>query len=315
MTTHQIVSIKRSQTKYNDPMWICELNNGQTVFQFTTQKGNPNAPLAKMWIESGYDAILHNMAMNQVDSWQNHPIAVDAKKAGDYWQITRIEPKPAGAKPDHYPKPDLTLFEENISLQFGWLLKSSCTIIDTETTGTNPNTDEIVSIAAISPEYNRFDVSNCLYIQPQHPEKLLVKNADGISAFDINGIHPDYVADAPTFVQVYDTLRESLQYTHWVCWNADYDVTLLDSLCIRHNLPIIPRLSVTCAMKLLTPLFGEWDTKTGVFKWTKLEYVAHQLGVNTEGAHDAYADVCMTRDVMLAIVQKFINESDDESEG
>ena len=44
-----------------------------------------------------------------------------------------------------------------------------------------------------------------------------------------------------------------------MCWNTDFDVALLDSLCLRHGLPLIPRNRVECAMKLLSPLAGKWD--------------------------------------------------------
>lgn len=35
------------------------------------------------------------------------------------------------------------------------------------------------------------------------------------------------------------------------------DVALLDSLCFRHGLPLIPRKRVVCAMRLLSPLAGK----------------------------------------------------------
>ena len=42
-------------------------------------------------------------------------------------------------------------------------------------------------------------------------------------------------------------------------WKNDFDVALLDSLCLRHGLPLIPRKRVVCAMRLHSPLAGKWD--------------------------------------------------------
>ena len=85
---------------------------------------------------------------------------------------------------------------------------------------------------------------------------------------------------------------------NWVCWNADFDVALLDSLCLRHRLPLIPRNRVVCAMKLLSPLAGKWDEGSSAYRWAALEEMAKAIMIPFPDAHDAAADVKMTIQVM-----------------
>lgn len=85
---------------------------------------------------------------------------------------------------------------------------------------------------------------------------------------------------------------------NWVCWNADFDVALLDSLCIRHRLPLIPRNRVVCAMKLLSPLAGQRDAGRSAYRWAKLEDMARSMQLEFPDAHDASADVKATMSVM-----------------
>ena len=47
-------------------------------------------------------------------------------------------------------------------------------------------------------------------------------------------------------------------------------LALLDSLCLRHRLPLIPRKRVVCAMRLLSPLAGKWDAGRSAYRKAKL---------------------------------------------
>ena len=85
---------------------------------------------------------------------------------------------------------------------------------------------------------------------------------------------------------------------NWVCWNADFDVTLLDSLCLRHGLPLIPRNRVVCAMKLLSPLADKWDEGRAAYRWATLEEMAGVIKLEFPDAHDAAADVKTTISAM-----------------
>jgi len=72
-----------------------------------------------------------------------------------------------------------------------WL--KGCVILDTETTGLYEA--EIVQLAIINHEGET--LLNTL-VKPEHPEKMMEKSSKGICAYDIHGIHPDMLANAPT---------------------------------------------------------------------------------------------------------------------
>jgi len=196
--------------------------------------------------------------------------------------------------------PDRHLYKPSILNQIAfWLGSNALAIWDSETTGLAVDADEIVSFAAVDWAGTRIGDEN-LFIQPRHPERLLSRN-NGVSAYDIHGIHPDQLTDQPPFKTAYLAIYDALCHTHWVVWNADYDVALLDNLCLRHQLPLIPRLSVTCAMKLLAPWLGRWNPKYGSFRWTKLTDAAHLYNIDSGRAHNAYGDCIMTRGVLKAV--------------
>ena len=117
-------------------------------------------------------------------------------------------------------------------------------------------------------------------------------------AYDIHGIHPDDLVGQPTFPVVHATLWEIMKGKNWVCWNTDFDVALLDSLCIRHRLPLIPRGRVVCAIKMLSPLAGKWDEGHSAYRWAELEDMARELKLAFPDAHDAAADVRIAIQVM-----------------
>jgi DNA polymerase III epsilon subunit-like protein len=303
--THDIVSTTRGITKHGDPMWECETAQGDKLFIFTSNRNKPT-----LWRDSGWGSDLIQMELEETLLWRTTPIKVNAVKSGNFFNIMSVQPKPDNAKPDDMttidtPSPDL--HKPNIKSVLGWLSKAPVTIFDLETTGTNTSLDEIMSIAYVkwgtgSKDSHSWNGQTML-IKPYNPDRALIKGKDGKCAIDIHGITLDKVAEQPTFTTLYNKINREMRFTHWVCWNSDYDVNLIDSLCMRNGLPIIPRLSVTCAMKLISPLMNEWDFRRNSFKWAKLEDVASHYGIDATGAHDAYADVCMTRDVMNYVLE------------
>jgi len=188
------------------------------------------------------------------------------------------------------------------------LLSANVLVFDVETTGLHPKWHEIVSIAAKSPDGV---VDMYSLIMPKRPKDLLKKGNGEKSAYDINGIHPDDLSGSPTFAEAYPKIRQALADKHWVCWNADFDVRFLDTVCEKRGLERIPRAGVTCAMKLLSPLAGLRGQRRGRihqvvvseeaddrYRWQKLGRLASRLGIDSSQAHNAAADVNMTLQIM-----------------
>jgi len=297
--THSIISVKRWKTRNNDPMWICTTAEGADICVFSNQIGKG------IW-DNQWVSHFTVMQEGDIQIWETNPIPVSAEFDGKYWSVYDVAPMPANACPDTTPMTDLRLYMGRIKSQIGFWNKEAVRIFDTETTGLNVTTDEIVSFACV--DWNetclRDDEGSSydnLFIQPQHPEKLLIKGKNGESSYDVHGIHPDQLTDCPTFPDIYNEIADAMAYTHWIAWNAPYDVPLLDNLCIRHNMPLIPRLSVTCAMRLTAPVFQQWDAGKSEYKWQSLENASAFFGIANGGAHNAYADVVMTRSVLKAV--------------
>ena len=140
------------------------------------------------------------------------------------------------------------------------MLSDDAVVFDLETTGLSSRWDEIVSFAVKSP--TRPVELNSL-IMPKRPKQLLKVGKNGTCAYDVSGIHPDHLIGSPTFEELYPRLRAVLEGKHWVCWNAEFDVEFLDSICDRRKVEPIPRASVLCAMQLLSPLAGLREQRRG----------------------------------------------------
>ena len=287
----KIIKVKRSENRYGKPMWILNTAGGDSIYVFDNMLEGPP------WDKTRYRAWFEEMENEQEDRWQTFPILAAATEKGKYLTIISLQSPGSDAKPDRTPQP------ENLWEVYGprwWsalhsLGAEDTVVFDTETTGLETDLDEAVSIAVrsyASPSGTPAKYHNL--IAPRFPGKLMERNAKGECAYDIHGIHPADLVDQPPFPVVHQALWEIMWEKNWVCWNTDFDVALLDSLCLRHGLPLIPRKRVVCAMKLLSPLAGKWDEGRAAYRWAKLEEMASVMQLEFPEAHDAAADVSMT---------------------
>ncbi len=272
-------------------MWILHTAGGNRINVFNNMLERPP------WENSAYRTWFEAMESGQTDRWINSPIQVSVVKRGEFLEVVSVQLPTTDARPDKTPEP------ADIWELYGWhwwntldsLSAEDTIVFDTETTGVDPELDEAVSIAVQSYAAPKgVPVEYHTLIKPRIPEKLLYQNAEMKSAYDIHGIHPDDLLGQPSFLDVHSTLWKIMRGKNWVCWNADFDVTLLDSLCIRHRLPLIPRNRVVCAMKLLSPLAGKWDEGRATYRWANLEDIANVMKLEFPDTHDAAADVKMT---------------------
>ena len=290
-TDVKVIKVTRSENRYGNPMWILNTAGGDSIYVFDNMLEGPP------WDKSKYRAWFEEMENQQADRWQSFPILATAIEKGKYLTIISLQAPAPEARPDRTPE------AENLWEVYGprwWsalhaLGAEDSIVFDTETTGVNPDLDEAVSIAVRSyASPSGAPVKYHSLIAPRFPEKLLERNANGECAYDIHGIHPADLAGQPLFPAVHQALWEIMWEKNWVCWNTDFDVALLDSLCLRHRLPLIPRKRVVCAMRLLSPLAGKWDAGRSAYRKAKLEEMAQAMDVAFPDAHDAAADVKMT---------------------
>ena len=291
----KVVKVTRLENRYGKPMWILHTAGGDNIYVFDNMLEGPT------WDKSGYRKWLEAMESDQVDRWATSPIEAGAAQKGKYLTINSLRAPAPNARPDRTP------VLEDMWAVYGprwWsalhsLGAEDTIVFDFETTGIEKHLDEAVSIAVQSyASPSGAPVKYHSLIAPRFPGKLLERNAKGECAYDIHGIHPDNLAGQPPFQIVHGALWEIMWEKNWVCWDADFDVGLLDSLCLRHGLPLIPRKRVVCAMKLLSPLAGKWDAGRSAYRKAKLEEMAQAMGAPSPADRNAAADVKMTIAVM-----------------
>ena len=307
-----ITRVARSTTKNGDPMWLLFTTGGDRLYVFDNQLDK------EPWVNSGYRKWFEAMDEGEAQRWETNPIPLVLTRHGKYPSIQHVTRWSEERVPDKFNPPPGGAWQLHGDL---WrmvlprLTRAATVVFDTETTGVDTSTDEIVSVAAtmypnphaIAAENMGINTRYYTLVKPNNPDKLLWQSAKGTCAYDIHGIHPDNLVGAPTFREIYEDLSAALHGKHWVCWNSDFDVNLLDSLCMRHHLPLIPRSTVWCAMKLLSPMAREWDYGRGQYKWAKLERMAKIAGLDFPDAHNAQADVDMTIKVLTWAAEQVAN--------
>ncbi|MCV6429399.1 MULTISPECIES: 3'-5' exonuclease [Pseudomonas] len=176
-----------------------------------------------------------------------------------------------------------------------WLaLGSEGLILDTETTGLD-DLAQIVEIAIVDmtgqPVLNTLVKPTC-----QIPDE----------ASAIHGISNDDVADAPTWIQVFDQFKSLVSGRRVVIYNADYDVRLVYQTSLASgiadgDLHASLGRSAECAMLAYAEHFGDWNEYRQQWRWQKLVNAASQCGIAPVGAHRALADCLMTLGVIKAM--------------
>ena len=161
------------------------------------------------------------------------------------------------------------------------MLASDALILDTETTGLGGR-DEIVQLAVIDMQGNT--LLNCL-IKPTIPIAA--------DASRIHGITMKTVAEAPSFADIWPSLRDLIAGKIVIIYNADYDTRLLAQSSRAHDLPRTPITHATfkCAMLPYSAWVGDWNEYRGNYKWQRLP----------GGDHSALGDCWATLKVLQAM--------------
>lgn len=166
-------------------------------------------------------------------------------------------------------------------------LRRGFVVVDTETTGTDPDAD-IVQFAAID-STGRIVLHSL--IKPSQP----IDTEGG--AFRVHGLDDRALEHAPPFVRVWPAIHAVLCNKLVIAYNSGFDSKMLDQ-CQRKYKGIAER-----------PLFGhEWQCAMLLYsrhirvsKWQKLQAACNDLGVKLDRAHDALYDCYAALEVIKAI--------------
>lgn len=152
-------------------------------------------------------------------------------------------------------------------------------VIDTETTGLNPEKDELLQVSIISSDGRTLFNS---YIRPKvhtHWEE----------AERINGITPQMLENAPIIDDVMPQIITIIKYAKVIIgYNVCFDLEFIRAAgCSISN-----DTSLVDVMTIFAEIYGEWSDYFEDYKWQKLsvcaDYYGYDWGLDT--AHDSLSD-------------------------
>ena len=161
------------------------------------------------------------------------------------------------------------------------------TVFDTETTGLNPTSDEIISMSAVRIVNGRLlrqEVFDQL-VDPKRPLSLASTQITGISSEMLNG--------QPTIEQVLPVFYKFAEGTVLVAHNAAFDMRMLQlkeaKTGIKFTNPVLDTLLLSAVVH---PNYDDHG----------LEAIAERLGINVIGRHTSLGDAIVTGEALLKLI-------------
>ena len=165
-----------------------------------------------------------------------------------------------------------------------WTDRNDWLILDTETTGLDPASAEIVELTVIA-------ASGGPIID------TLLRPAGKIPAetVEIHGITEDLVARAPSWPEIYPTLCRHLAGRSVLAYNAAFDAAMIGSTCRRYGLQA-PAVEWVCVMEMTKPFCAALARRRP--RWLSLGQLARWLRLETSTRHRALDDCALLHRVL-----------------
>lgn len=173
-----------------------------------------------------------------------------------------------------------------------WLEDKDTVIMDTETCNLNGG---IVQLSII--DITGKTLLNT-YVMPENPFKVFVKSNDR-SAYNIHGITPYHLWNAPTLGDLYPALYEVLSGKRVVIYNKAFDWPIFRYELWRFNCPKFPVKAINCAMLVYAQFIGDWSNYWKSYRWQPLP----------GGDHTALGDCLATLEVIKEMANWKVGES------
>ncbi|RMF02863.1 MAG: DNA polymerase III subunit epsilon [Chloroflexi bacterium] len=191
------------------------------------------------------------------------------------------------SRPEYY---DFDLFHQsalNPELDRCPLTDLTYTVFDTETTGLNPEVDEIISVSAVR------IVNNRLLRQEVFDQLVDPKRPLPATATEITGISQEMVNGQPTIEQVLAPFHKFTEGTVLIAHNAAFDMRMLQvketQTGIKFTNPVLDTLLLSAVTH-------------ANHKDHNLDAIAHRLGVNVIGRHTSLGDAILTGEIFLKLI-------------
>lgn len=168
-------------------------------------------------------------------------------------------------------------------------------VIDTETSGLDPNVHEVIELAAVRLHPTTLEVKaeHCEKVVPQNIEKAEPK------ALQVNGYTPEKWADATPRRDALINFSRVCQNGVWVGHNAQFDRRFVMAAFWREKMPM-PAMDYrqVCTVSMGWPLVA-----TGKLTSVSLENLCNYFGIDNTGAHSALVDVYRTIEVYRRLME------------
>ena len=176
-------------------------------------------------------------------------------------------------------------------------IKGRYIVLDTETTGLDPSTNNIIEIAAIEIQNGRITGNQFhLFLNPRYHISQSAESKHKMSqtfykSFYSN-VYPSEHHSLQTFIKF---IHNSLIFAH----NAIFDMNFINNELLYRNLPIINKKRFRCTMKLFKQMVEPYSSKQNY----SLEYCCNHFKLNSqrENFHSAIFDAFMTGRLVCAL--------------
>ena len=167
-------------------------------------------------------------------------------------------------------------------------------VFDVETTGLNPEKDEILQFSAS--DGSGKELMN-MYFKPDNHD--LWNDAE-----KINHITPVMVKDSPSIKDKIDEIQKLFDNAElYVTYNGQFDRSFLDAAGVKNVLDLKDNKEFD-VMLSFAEVYGEWNEHFQNYKWQKLVKAASFYGFdwNQYDAHNSMSDVIATLFVFNQII-------------